>query len=104
MKNLFRYFICLSAIIFIPLALSGQPDTVTSGHPFKISIPVWVWIAGGTLLGFIAGAALIYIFTRAKIFSILSNEKRKYLNNLNYDSEQTPVSYTHLTLPTNREV
>ena len=89
MKNLFRYFICLSAILFIPLALSGQPDTVTSGHPFKISIPVWVWIAGGTLLGFIAGAALIYIFTRAKIFSILSNEKRKYLNNLNYDSEQT---------------
>ena len=89
MKNLFRYFICLSAILFIPLALSGQPDTVTSGQPFKISIPGWVWIAGGTLLGFIAGAALIYLFTRAKIFSILSNEKRKYLNDLNYDSEQT---------------
>jgi hypothetical protein len=89
MKNLFRYFICLAAIIFIPLALSGQPDTVTSGQLFKISIPVWVWIAGGTLLGFIAGAALIYIYSRVKIFSILSNEKRKYLNDLNYDSEQT---------------
>jgi hypothetical protein len=89
MKNLFRYSICLSAIIFIPLALSGQPDTVTSGQLFKISIPVWVWIAGGTLLGFIAGAALTYIYSRVKIFSILSNEKRKYLNNLNYESEQT---------------
>jgi len=89
MKNLFRYFICLSVILFIPLALSGQPDTVTSGQPFKISIPVWVWIAGGTLLGFIAGAALTYIYSRSKIFSILSNEKRKYLNDLNYDSEQT---------------
>lgn len=89
MKNLFRYFICLSVILFIPLALSGQPDTVTSGQPFKISIPGWVWIAGGTLLGFIAGALLIYLFTRAKIFSILSNEKRKYLKDLNYDSEQT---------------
>jgi len=89
MKNLFRYFICLSALLFIPLVLSGQPDTVTSGQPFKISIPVWVWIAGGTLLGFIAGAALIYIYSRAKILSILSNEKRKYLNDLNYDSEQT---------------
>jgi hypothetical protein len=89
MKNLFRYFICLAAIIFIPLALSGQPDTVTSGQPLKISIPVWVWIAGGTLLGFIAGAALTYIYSRVKIFSILSNEKRKYLNNLNYESEQT---------------
>jgi hypothetical protein len=89
MKNLFRYFICLAAIIFIPLALSGQPDTVTSGQLFKISIPVWVWIAGGTLLGFIAGAALTYIYSRVKIFSILSNEKRKYLNNLNYESEQT---------------
>jgi hypothetical protein len=41
------------------------------------------------LLGFIAGAALTYIYSRAKIFSILSNEKRKYLNDLNYDSEQT---------------
>lgn len=89
MKNLFRYFICLSVILFIPLALSGQPDTVTSGQPFKISIPGWVWIAGGTLLGFIAGAALIYIYSRAKIFSILSNEKRKYIKDLNYDSEQT---------------
>jgi hypothetical protein len=89
MKNLFRYLICLSVILFIPLALSGQPDTVTSGQPFKFSIPGWVWIAGGTLLGFIAGAALIYLFTRAKIFSILSNEKRKYIKDLNYDSEQT---------------
>jgi len=52
------------------------------------SIPGWAWIAGGTLLGFIAGALLIYIFTRAKIFSILSNEKRKYLRDLKYDSEQ----------------
>ena len=89
MKNLFRYFICLSVILFIPLALSGQPDTVTSGQPFKISIPGWVWIAGGTLLGFIAGALLIFLFTRAKIFSILSNEKRKYIKDLNNDSEQT---------------
>ena len=89
MKNLFRYFICLSVILFIPLALSGQPDTVTSGQPFKISIPGWVWIAGGTLLGFIAGALLIYLFTRAKIFSILSNEKRKYIKDLNNDSEQS---------------
>ncbi len=89
MKNMFRYFICLSVILFIPLALSGQPDTVTFGQAGKINIPGWVLIAGGTLLGFIAGAALIYIFTRAKIFSILSNEKRKYLNDLNYDSEQT---------------
>lgn len=89
MKNLFRYFICLSVILFIPLALSGQPDTVTSGQPFKISIPGWVWIAGGTLLGFIAGALLIYLFTRAKIFSILSHEKRKYIKDLNNDSEQT---------------
>src|SRR5665647_30096 len=89
MKNLFRYFICLSAILLIPLVLAGQPDTVTSGQPFKISIPGWVWIAGGTLLGFIAGAALTYIYSRAKIFSILSNEKRKYLNDLNYNSEQT---------------
>lgn len=89
MKNLFRYFICLSVILFIPLALSGQPDTVTSGQPFKISIPGWVWIAGGTLLGFIAGAALIYIYSRAKIFSILSNEKRKYIKDLKNDSEQT---------------
>ena len=89
MKNLFRYFICLSVILFIPLALSGQPDTVTSGQPFKISIPGWVWIAGGTLLGFIAGAALIYIYSRAKIFSILSNEKRKYIKDLNGDSGQT---------------
>jgi hypothetical protein len=89
MKNLFRYFICLSVILFIPLALSGQPDTVTYGQPFKISIPGWVWIAGGTLLGFIAGAALIYIYSRAKIFSILSNEKRKYIKDLNGDSGQT---------------
>jgi hypothetical protein len=89
MKNLFRYFICLSVILFIPLALSGQPDTVTSGQPFKASIPGWVWIAGGTLLGFIAGALLIYLFTRAKIFSILSNEKKKYIKDLKYDSEQT---------------
>jgi hypothetical protein len=89
MKNLFRYFICLSVILFIPLALSGQPDTVTSGQVGKINIPGWVWIAGGTLLGFIAGAALIYIYSRVKIFSILRNEKRKYLNDLNYDSEQT---------------
>lgn len=89
MKNLFRYSICLSVILFIPLALSGQPDTVTSGQPFKISIPGWVWIAGGTLLGFIAGALLIYLFTRAKIFSILSNEKRKYIKDLKNDSEQT---------------
>ena len=89
MKNLFRYFICLSVILFIPLALSGQPDTVTSWQVGKINIPGWVWIAGGTLLGFIAGAALIYIYSRVKIFSILRNEKRKYLNDLNYDSEQT---------------
>jgi hypothetical protein len=89
MKNLFRYFIFLSVILFIPLALSGQPDTVTSGQPFKISIPGWVWIAGGTLLGFIAGAALIYIYSRAKIFSILNNEKRKYIKDLKNDSEQT---------------
>ncbi len=89
MKNLFRYFICLSVILFIPLALSGQPDTVTFGQAGKINIPGWVLIAGGTLLGFIAGAALIYIYSRVKIFSILRNEKRKYLNDLNYDSEQT---------------
>lgn len=89
MKNLFRYFICLSVILFIPLALSGQPDTVTSGQAGKFDIPGWVWIAGGTLLGFIAGAALIYIYSRAKIFSILSNEKRKYIKDLNGDSEQT---------------
>ena len=89
MKNLFRYFICLSVILFIPLALSGQPDTVTFGQAGKINIPGWAWIAGGTLLGFIAGAALIYIYSRVKIFSILRNEKRKYLNDLNYDSEQT---------------
>ncbi len=89
MKNLFRYSVCLSVILFIPMALSGQPDTVTSGQAGKFDIPGWVWITGGTLLGFIAGAALIYIYSRVKIFSILSNEKRKYLNDLNYDSEQT---------------
>jgi len=89
MKNLVRYFICLSVILFIPLALSGQPDTVTSGQAGKFDIPGWVWIAGGTLLGFIAGALLIYLFTREMIFSILSNEKRKYLKDLNYDGEQT---------------
>jgi len=88
MKNLFRYFICLSVILFIPLALSGQPDTVTTGQAGKFDIPGWVWIAGGTLMGFIAGALLIYLFTRAKIFSILSNEKRKYIKDLKSDSEQ----------------
>lgn len=88
MKILFRYLICLSVILFIPLALSGQPDTVTSGQAGKFDIPGWVWIAGGTLLGSIAGALLIYLFTRARIFSILRNEKKKYLKDLQFDSEQ----------------
>lgn len=132
MKGRFRYFITLSALVFIPLGLFCQPDikdssirydcrtqrgkpeiaysfvypdrlnpaAESSQEPGKESktsagetviskkIPVWIWIAMGFLLGVFAGGFLIYQYSKSEIYSILSVEKYKYLDDLKQDTDQ----------------
>jgi hypothetical protein len=48
----------------------------------------WIWILIGFFSGVIAGGCLIYLFSRSKIYSILSVEKYKYLDDLKHDTGQ----------------
>jgi hypothetical protein len=68
-----------------------KSEAVSAGPNTGSNIPGWVWIAGGALLGFIAGAALIYLYSRYKVYSILKTERRKYLGDLRNDREQDPL-------------
>lgn len=48
----------------------------------------WIWIVIGFLPGVIAGGFLIYLYSRSKIYSILSSERYKYLDDLKQDTGQ----------------
>lgn len=85
MRNRYKYFISLLSV-FLPLipvfANQAKSNTeVQTGSAFPI------WVAVAFLAGLIAGALVIYIFSRWKIYSILSVERHKYLHDLKDDKE-----------------
>jgi hypothetical protein len=86
MKGRLRYFIYLSVLLFIPCNLFCQPDIKEPAETELI--PVWLWIVMGFLAGFIAGVLLIFQYSRSKIYSIVTNEKYKYLDHLKQETGQ----------------
>jgi len=86
MKGRLRYFIYLSVLLFIPCNLFCQPDIKDPAETELI--PVWLWIVMGFLAGFIAGGLLIFQYSRSRIYSILTNEKYKYLDHLKQETGQ----------------
>jgi hypothetical protein len=54
----------------------------------KKTIPVWVWSVIGLILGIFAGGFLIYQYSKSRIYSILADEKYKYLDDLKQDAGQ----------------
>ena len=48
----------------------------------------WIWSVIGFLVGIIAGGLLIYQYSKSRIYSILADEKYKYLDDLKQDTGQ----------------
>jgi hypothetical protein len=74
----------------------AEPGTIQAVAPFEPpeekSVSVWVWIVTGFLAGLVGGAALIYYYSRSRIYSILKIEKKKYLSDLKKDQGQDIIS------------
>jgi hypothetical protein len=90
MKNRFRY--CLSLLtIFLPLipVIANQTKGDSEAQTGS-AVPLWVAVA--FIGGLVAGALLIYFFSRWKIYSILSVERHKYLHDLKEEKEQDIIT------------
>ena len=57
----------------------------------SVNLLVFFFIPMGFLLGLIAGAVIIYLYSGSKIFSILTTEKHKYLDDLQKDTKLDPM-------------
>jgi hypothetical protein len=64
-------------------------EAIQHKPPDSKNIIVWFWRAIGFLLGLIAGGFLIYQYSKSKIYSILDNEKYRYLDRLKQDTNQS---------------
>ncbi|MGE5456810.1 MAG: hypothetical protein ACM3RX_00485 [Methanococcaceae archaeon] len=90
MKNRSRYF--LSFLILIPPDLLCAPVLANQNNEVQgLSGGLTMWITAAFLAGLVTGALLIYLYSRSKIYSILSGEKKKYLHDLEQDERQDPI-------------
>jgi hypothetical protein len=70
----------------------AEPSTIQVVVPVEPpevkSVSGWVWIFTAFLAGLAGGAALIYFYSRFRVYSILKTEKRKYFNDLKKNQGQ----------------
>ena len=89
MKNRFRYCLSLLTIILPLVPVIANQTKGDSEAQTGSAVPLWVAVA--FIGGLVAGALLIYFFSRWKIYSILSAEREKYLHDLKLDTRQEPL-------------
>ena len=92
MKSLLKYSIAFSIFLFTSCTSLANPNTKGT-EPNSSSLLLMFIIL---LIGFFIGALFIYVYSKSKIYSILSNEKHKYFDSLKDNNQKYLFKYIGL--------